>query len=110
MTTIAMTTIKKLALCAVAAALTGGLASPASAASLQEIKDRGTVRIAVANEITYGYMDLSGEAKGVGHETAQQIMEQLGIKEIEWVKTNFCSIIPGIQSHTLDKFSDQERG
>src|SRR3546814_7874438 len=103
MTTIAMTTIKKLALCAVAAALTGGLASQASAASLQEIKDRGTVRIAVANEIPYGYMDLSGEAKGVGPETAQHIMEQLGIKEIEWVTTNFGSLIPGrSEEHTSE--------
>lgn len=101
----AMTTIKKLALCAVAAALTGGLASQASAASLQEIKDRGTVRIAVANEIPYGYMDLSGEAKGVGPETAQHIMEQLGIKEIEWVTTNFGSLIPGLQANRFDMVS-----
>src|SRR5690606_1469691 len=101
----AMNTIKKLAVCTLAAGLTGGLASQASAVSLQEIKDRGTVRIAVANEIPYGYMDLNGQAKGVGPETAQHVMEQLGIKKIEWFTTNFGSLIPGLQANRFDMVS-----
>ncbi|MGB6103524.1 MAG: ectoine/hydroxyectoine ABC transporter substrate-binding protein EhuB [Pusillimonas sp.] len=97
-----MNSIRKFALCTLAAALTGGLASQAGAASLQEIQNRGAVRIAVANEIPYGYMDLDGQAKGVGPDTAKHVMEQLGINKIEWVTTNFGSLIPGLQANRFD--------
>src|SRR5690606_18243107 len=97
-----MNTIKKAALYVLAATLAGGLAGQAAAASLQEIKDRGTVRIAVANEIPYGYMDLDGQAKGVGPDTAKHVMEQLGINKIEWVTTNFGSLIPGLRANRFD--------
>src|SRR5690606_31765031 len=97
-----MNSIRKFALCTLAAALTGGLASQAGAASLQEIQNRGAVRIAVANEIPYGYMDLDGQAKGVGPDTAKHVMEQLGINKIEWVTTNFGSLIPGLRANRFD--------
>ena len=97
-----MNRIKKLALCVATATLAGGMASQATAVTLQEIKDRGIVRIAVANEIPYGFMDMSGQAKGAGPETAQHVMEQLGIKKIEWVTTNFGSLIPGLQANRFD--------
>ncbi|MGB3287952.1 MAG: ectoine/hydroxyectoine ABC transporter substrate-binding protein EhuB [Burkholderiaceae bacterium] len=80
----------------------GAFAATAQAASLQDIKDRGQVRIAVANEIPYGYMDLDGQAKGMGPDVAKHIMEQLGIKKIEWVTTNFGSLIPGLRANRFD--------
>jgi polar amino acid transport system substrate-binding protein len=90
------------ALYAVAALLATGAASLAQAASLEEIKNRGQVRIAVANEIPYGYMDLDGQAKGAGPDVAKHVMEQLGIKKIEWVTTNFGSLIPGLRANRFD--------
>lgn len=78
------------------------LAATAGAATLQDIKARGEVRIAVANEIPYGFMDMSGEAKGVGPDVAKHIMEQLGIKRIKWSTTNFGSLIPGLQANRYD--------
>lgn len=92
----------QVALYAVAAVLATGAATQAHAASLQDIKSRGQVRIAVANEIPYGYMDLDGQAKGAGPEVAKHIMEQLGIKKIEWVTTNFGSLIPGLRANRFD--------
>lgn len=77
-------------------------AGHASAATLAEVKERGHIRIAVANEIPYGYMDLDGEAKGVGPDVAKHVMEQLGIKEIKWVSTNFGSLIPGLRANRFD--------
>ncbi|HWK69789.1 MAG TPA: ectoine/hydroxyectoine ABC transporter substrate-binding protein EhuB [Burkholderiaceae bacterium] len=85
-----------------AALLAAGAATMAHAASLQDIKDRGHVRIAVANEIPYGYMDLDGQAKGAGPDVAKHIMEQLGIKKIEWITTNFGSLIPGLRANRFD--------
>ena len=81
------------------------LATPmasASAASLEEIKQRGQIRIAVANEIPYGYVDLSGEAKGAGPDVARQVMKQLGIDKIQWITTSFSSLIPGLRADHFD--------
>lgn len=96
-------THKASSLIAMAALCVGGLAAaPATSATLQEIKDRGSVRIAVANEIPYGYMDLDGKAKGMGPDVAKHVIEQLGIDKIEWVTTNFGSLIPGLRANRFD--------
>lgn len=87
---------------AVACALFASAVQPAGAVTLQQIKDRGAVRIAVANEIPYGYMDLDGNAKGVGPDVAKQVMARLGVKKIQWVTTNFGSLIPGLGANRFD--------
>lgn len=89
-------------LLAASAALATIAAVPASAASLKEIQQSGTIRIAIANEIPYGYMDISGEAKGAGPDVAKYIVGKLGIKNIKWVTTNFSSLIPGLQANRFD--------
>ncbi|NLY64878.1 MAG: transporter substrate-binding domain-containing protein, partial [Alcaligenaceae bacterium] len=73
-----------------------------NSATLKEIQDKGYIRIAVANEIPYGYMTPSNEAKGAGPDVAKLIMEKLGIKEIRWVTTNFGSLIPGLKADRFD--------
>ena len=91
----------KAALLAGAAAL--GLAGAAQAASLAEIQESGTIRIAIANEIPYGYVDpVSGDTLGAGPDTAKYIVEQLGVENIEWVTTEFSSLIPGLQADRFD--------
>jgi polar amino acid transport system substrate-binding protein len=79
-------------------------ATAADAATLQEIKDRGYVRIAVANEIPYGYVDPNGDAKGAGPDVAREVMQALGITpdNIQWIVTNFSSLIPGLQANRFD--------
>lgn len=90
---------------ATALALGAAMVFPATAswaASLEEIKQRGLIRIAVANEIPYGYVDMSGEAKGAGPDVARQVMKQLGIDKIEWITTSFSSLIPGLRANHFD--------
>jgi polar amino acid transport system substrate-binding protein len=84
-----------------AAALT---VSSASAVTLQDVKDRGYIRIAVANEIPYGYVDPNGDAKGPGPDVATAVAKSLGIEpeNIQWVVTNFSSLIPGLQANRFD--------
>jgi polar amino acid transport system substrate-binding protein len=79
-------------------------ASAAGAVTLKDIKKRGYIRIAVANEIPYGYMDPSGDAKGAGPDVAKAVVKQLGIEpaNIQWVVTNFSSLIPGLQANRFD--------
>lgn len=76
--------------------------SAANAATFDEIKQRGQIRIAVANEIPYGYVDLKGDAKGAGPDVAREIMKRLGIDKIEWITTNFSSLIPGLRADHFD--------
>lgn len=83
-----------------AAMLSFGLS--AHSATLEELQKKGSIRIAVANEIPYGYTDLQGEAKGVGPEVAAHLVKALGIDKIEWQTTNFGSLIPGLQADRFD--------
>ncbi|MFT0533453.1 ectoine/hydroxyectoine ABC transporter substrate-binding protein EhuB [Castellaniella hirudinis] len=79
-----------------------GLAGGSQAADLAEIQQSGTLRVAVANEIPYGYMDLDGQAKGVGPDVIQHIADALGIQNIQWTTTSFGSLIPGLQADRYD--------
>ena len=76
--------------------------SPSDTASLEKIKERGVLRIAVANEIPYGYMDLRGRPQGVGPDVAEHIASKLGIKKIEWISTTFSALIPGLRARRFD--------
>lgn len=93
---------KRVALALAVAAAICAPFSVAQSATLDDIKQRGQIRIAVANEIPYGYVDLSGEAKGAGPDVARELMKQLGIDRIEWITTNFSSLIPGLQADHFD--------
>jgi polar amino acid transport system substrate-binding protein len=98
-----MTTFGKTAVMALSAIAASALASTAvSAATLAEIQESGSIRIAVANEIPYGYVDPNGEAMGAGPDVAKAIMDKLGVENIEWVTTNFSSLIPGLQADRFD--------
>ncbi len=96
--------MKRATIAATALAVSALAASSASAVTLNEIKDRGYIRIAVANEIPYGYVDPTGEAKGAGPDVAKAVLDKLGISSdnIQWVVTNFSSLIPGLQANRFD--------
>ena len=85
-----------------AAACALGAGTAAQAADLAAIRDSGTLRVAIANEIPYGYMDLNGESKGVGPDVDKHIAKALGIGKIEWTTTAFGSLIPGLQADRYD--------
>ncbi|WP_201282317.1 ectoine/hydroxyectoine ABC transporter substrate-binding protein EhuB [Chromobacterium phragmitis] len=78
------------------------LAGQAGAATLQQIKARGYMRVAVANEMPYGYMNAKGEAEGAGPEVAAAVLKRMGISEVEWVVTQFGALIPGLKAGRFD--------
>ena len=80
-----------------------GIAGAAQAQSLEEFQNGETLQIAVANEIPYGYIDpITNEAMGAGPDVAKHIAAELGIENIEWVTTEFSSLIPGLQADRFD--------
>lgn len=86
------------------ATLAGALlmAAAAQAATLAEIRDSGTLRVAIADEVPYGYTDDNGDVKGAGPDVAKHIATALGIERIEWVTTSFDDLIPGLQEDRFD--------
>lgn len=98
-----MTKFGTTAMIGLSALAVSAMASTAvSAATLAEIQESGTIRIAVANEIPYGYVDPTGAALGAGPDVAKALMEELGVDNIEWVTTNFSSLIPGLRADRFD--------
>lgn len=90
----------RLALTSTSVLLAMTLASPA--ASLDEIRERGSIRIAVANEAPYGYLDAKGQGRGAGPEVARHLIERLELGQIEWVATDFGALIPGLRAGEFD--------
>jgi len=89
----------------VAAIVALGLAavtSTAFAVTLDEIKERGYVRVAVANEIPYGYMGTDGEAHGAGPDVAKAVLAEMGLEDIQWTVTSFGSLIPAVKAGRVD--------
>ncbi|MBB3188897.1 ectoine/hydroxyectoine ABC transporter substrate-binding protein EhuB [Halomonas cerina] len=78
------------------------LTTPLHAAPLEEIQERGVIRIAVANERPYGYLNAEGKALGVGPEVAHHLIDELGIERIEWLATDFDDLIPGLEEGRFD--------
>lgn len=62
--------------------------SSAGAATLDELRENG-IRIAIADEEPYGYMDENGDARGPGPDVARHVLGEIGIDDIEWVVTAF---------------------
>lgn len=87
----------------VAGALVLALGSAAWAqTTLSQIKERGYIRVALANEIPYGFVDSSGTAKGIAPDVAKKVLAAMGIKDIQWVVTEFGSLIPGLKAGRFD--------
>lgn len=76
--------------------------SIADAATLEEFRNQGNIRVAIADEEPYGYMDDDGEARGPGPDVARHVLGEIGIDNIEWVVTAFGDLIPGLQEGRFD--------
>lgn len=64
-------------------------------------RDRFTV--AVAGEAPYGYRDTeTGRVTGEGPEMARAILERIGVEEIEFIVTDWKSLIPGLNAGKWD--------
>jgi len=84
------------------ALLAGLLAGCGHSSTLQQIKQRGYARVAVANEIPYGYMDAQGNAHGFGPDVAREVLHRMGIDHIQWTVTGFGSLIPALKAGRVD--------
>ncbi|WP_455353589.1 ectoine/hydroxyectoine ABC transporter substrate-binding protein EhuB [Streptomyces sp. SYSU K217416] len=93
------------ALGAVGALGAAGCARVPSGDALARLKSQGTVRLGIAGEVPYGYINEQGEFTGEAPELAKVVFKRLGIGRVQPVATDFSSLIPGLNSQQFDVVS-----
>ncbi|MFD3583383.1 ectoine/hydroxyectoine ABC transporter substrate-binding protein EhuB [Streptomyces sp. NPDC058683] len=69
---------------------------------LQRLRAQGVVRLGIAGEIPFGYIDKDGQLTGEAPELAKAIFKRLGVDKVQPVPTEFGSLIPGLNSQQFD--------
>ncbi|MFP8906424.1 MULTISPECIES: ectoine/hydroxyectoine ABC transporter substrate-binding protein EhuB [Streptomyces] len=72
---------------------------------LERIRAQNTVRVGIAGEVPYGYINDQGELTGEAPEIAKVIFNRLGVENVVPVPTEFGSLIPGLRSQQFDVVS-----
>ncbi|WP_406366415.1 ectoine/hydroxyectoine ABC transporter substrate-binding protein EhuB [Streptomyces sp. NBC_00645] len=72
---------------------------------LDRLKAQGVVRLGIAGEIPFGYIDRDGELTGEAPELAKAVFKRLGVARVQPVPTEFGSLIPGLNSQQFDVVS-----
>ncbi|MGW2934731.1 ectoine/hydroxyectoine ABC transporter substrate-binding protein EhuB [Streptomyces sp. NPDC001156] len=72
---------------------------------LSQLKAQGVVRLGIAGEIPFGYIDKNGDLTGEAPELAKVIFKRLGVDRVQPVPTEFGSLIPGLNSQQFDVVS-----
>ncbi|MDR2999361.1 MAG: ectoine/hydroxyectoine ABC transporter substrate-binding protein EhuB [Microbacterium sp.] len=73
--------------------------------TLARLQGAGTVRLGIAGEVPYGYIDDSGKFTGEAVELAKVIFKRLGVSHVQPVATDFASLIPGLNTQQFDVVS-----
>lgn len=69
---------------------------------LDRMRAAGVVRLGIAGEVPFGYIDKNGELTGEAPELAKAIFKRLGVDRVQPVPTEFGSLIPGLNSQQFD--------
>ncbi|MEU3554899.1 ectoine/hydroxyectoine ABC transporter substrate-binding protein EhuB [Streptomyces fragilis] len=69
---------------------------------LERLRALGVVRVGIAGEIPFGYIDKDGNLTGEAPELARVIFKRLGVDSVQPVPTEFGSLIPGLNSQQFD--------
>ncbi|MFE1783882.1 ectoine/hydroxyectoine ABC transporter substrate-binding protein EhuB [Streptomyces sp. NPDC059506] len=72
---------------------------------LERLRKLGTVRLGIAGEVPFGYIDKDGELTGEAPVLARAIFQRLGVPKVQPVPTEFASLIPGLNSQQFDVIS-----
>ncbi|MFF3750085.1 ectoine/hydroxyectoine ABC transporter substrate-binding protein EhuB [Streptomyces sp. NPDC002018] len=73
--------------------------------TLARLKSQRTVRLGIAGEAPYGFVDEEGRFTGEAVELAKIIFKRLGVGGVQPVATDFSSLIPGLNSQQFDVVS-----
>lgn len=82
--------------------LTGLTGMPAVAADLDQLKEQGFARIAIANEPPWTMVTTGGEVSGAAPDLARAVLNKMGIKDIVASVSEYGAMIPGVQARRFD--------
>ena len=101
--------MKKFVVLAGAAALAIGAAIAVSAPTsaqdnpkLEQLKEQGFARVAIANEPPYTAVAADGKVSGAAPDVAREIFKRLGVPEIVASISEYGAMIPGLQAGRHD--------
>ncbi|MCQ4042404.1 ectoine/hydroxyectoine ABC transporter substrate-binding protein EhuB [Streptantibioticus rubrisoli] len=69
---------------------------------LERLREQGTVRLGIAGEIPFAYIDRDGRLTGEAPTVAKAIFTRLGVPHTQPVPIDFGSLIPGLRSNQFD--------
>jgi polar amino acid transport system substrate-binding protein len=95
---------RRAVLAGAAAMISAGVAClPAAAQStLERIKSEGKITIGIHNRAPWGFRGENGEVSGFSPDLVRAAFEPLGVKQIEFVISDFGALIPGLTSRRFD--------
>ncbi len=79
----------------------GGETGGGSANTLQKIKDAGSVKVAIAGEAPYSFLD-DGELKGGSVAIIKEVFGSMGVENVEAEKVDWGAQIPGLNAGRFD--------
>ncbi|MEI2385112.1 ectoine/hydroxyectoine ABC transporter substrate-binding protein EhuB [Breoghania sp. JC706] len=78
------------------------LAQSANAADLEQLKEQGFARVAIANEPPYTAVGADGKVSGAAPDIAREVFKRLGVPEIVASVSEYGAMIPGLQARRFD--------
>lgn len=80
------------------------IAMPASAGDnkLDQLKEQGFARLAIANEPPYTAVAADGKVSGAAPDVAREIFKRLGVPDVVASISEYGAMIPGLQAHRFD--------
>lgn len=85
-----------------AAAAFAGPATAQDDARIQELRDQGFARIAIANEPPYTAVNPDGTVSGAAPDLAREIFKRMGIDDVVASVSEYGAMIPGLQAGRFD--------
>jgi len=93
---------RRLPVLALVFALAGCAGNGEDGSAWERIRAEGKVRIGIANEPPYGYLEADGSVAGEAPAVARRIFAGLGVGKVEPVVVEFGSLIPGLNAGRFD--------
>src|SRR5690606_24515750 len=69
---------------------------------LDQLKEQGFARIAIANEPPFTAVAADGKVSGAGPDVAKAVFERLGVPEVAASISEYGAMIPGLQARRHD--------
>ncbi|MBW8723655.1 MAG: ectoine/hydroxyectoine ABC transporter substrate-binding protein EhuB [Inquilinus limosus] len=78
------------------------LAQPAAADTLENLKEQGFARIAIANEPPFTAVAADGKVSGAGPDVAREVFKRMGVPDVVASISEYGAMIPGLQARRFD--------